>query len=147
MDQGLGIVKWVWLFAGALLMLLEILAPGFVIFFFGLAAATVGLVLFAVDVSAVLQVVLFAALSILYLFTLRRLAKSVFRGNTVETKSIGSEFTGRVGKVVETVRQEVPGRVLLGDAEWSAIADERLEPGVEVRVVSQNNLTLLVKKL
>ena len=33
---------WLWLYAGAILMLMEILAPGFVIFFFGLAAATAG---------------------------------------------------------------------------------------------------------
>ena len=35
--------SWLWLYAGAFLMLLELLAPGFVIFFFGLSAATVGL--------------------------------------------------------------------------------------------------------
>ena len=57
-------VKWLWLYAGALLMLLEIMAPGFVIFFFGLAAATVGLTLFAFDFSATAQMALFTAFSI-----------------------------------------------------------------------------------
>ena len=38
--------KWIWLYIGAFLMLAEIMAPGFVIFFFGLAAATIGLLLF-----------------------------------------------------------------------------------------------------
>ena len=33
---------WLWMYAGMLLMLLELAAPGFVVFFFGLAAMTVG---------------------------------------------------------------------------------------------------------
>ena len=33
---------WMWLYVGAGLMLAEILMPGFVVFFFGLSAATLG---------------------------------------------------------------------------------------------------------
>ena len=84
-------IPWLWLFVGVVLMLMEILAPGFVIFFFGLAAATLGVVLFVVDLSATLQIVLFTALCILYLLTLRRIAKSVFMGKTSESNTIGSE--------------------------------------------------------
>ena len=140
-------IPWVWLFVGVILMLMEILAPGFVIFFFGLAAATLGVVLFAVDLSATMQIVSFTALCILYLFTLRRIAKSIFMGKTTESSAVGSEYIGRIGKVVETIRPEVPGRILLGDAEWAAAAEERLEPGTEVRVVGQSNLTLAVEKI
>ena len=49
--------------------------------------------------------------------------------------------------MVETVRPEAPGRVLLGDAEWTAVASERLDPGTEVKVVGRKNLTLEVEKL
>ena len=38
---------WLWLYLGALLMLMEIASPGFVVLFFGLSAATVGLCRFA----------------------------------------------------------------------------------------------------
>ena len=138
---------WLWLYAGALLMLAEILAPGFVIFFFGLAAATVGLFLFAFDFSATVQAALFSVLSVVYLVGLRRVVKSVFMGETAESAVTAGEYVGRVARVVETIRPEVPGRVLLGDAEWTASASERLEPGTEVRVVSQANLTLAVEKL
>ncbi|MDO5318332.1 MAG: NfeD family protein [bacterium] len=140
-------IPWLWLFVGVVLMLMEILAPGFVIFFFGLAAATLGVVLFIVDLSATLQIVSFTALCILYLLTLRRIAKSVFMGKTSESNTIGSEYVGRIGKVVEAIRPEVPGRILLGDAEWAATAGERLEPETEVRVVGQANLTLTVEKI
>lgn len=140
-------IPWVWLFVGVILMLMEILAPGFVVFFFGLAAATLGVVLFVVDLSATMQIISFTSLCLLYLFTLRRIAKSIFMGKTTESGSVGSEYIGRIGKVVETIRPEVPGRILLGDAEWAAAAEERLERETEVRVVGQANLTLTVEKI
>ena len=34
---------WLWMYAGAFLMLAELASPGFVVFFFGLAAATVSM--------------------------------------------------------------------------------------------------------
>ena len=71
---------WLWLYAGAILMLMEILSPGLVIFFFGLSAATTGLLRFAFGEAfdATWQAVAFSALTILYLVFLRRWVKSVF---------------------------------------------------------------------
>ena len=142
--------KWIWLYIGAFLMFAEIMAPGFVIFFFGLAAATVGLLLFVLpagfELSLTWQIALFSFFSILYLITLRRLVKSVFMGDTEESRAIDSEYVGRIAKVTETVCPETPGRVLLGDAEWAATASERLEPGTVVKVTGRNNLTLKVER-
>ena len=143
--------KWLWLYLGAVLMLLEILAPGFVIFFFGLAAATIGLLLFVLpstfDLTLTWQLALFSFFSVLYLVTLRRYVKNVFLGDTAGGTALQSEYIGRLGKVVERIRPEAPGRILLGDAEWSATADVRLDPGTEVKVVDQQNLTMKVVEL
>ena len=142
--------KWIWLYVGAFHILAEILAPGFVVFFFGLAAATIGLLLFVLpsgfELSLSWQMALFSFFSILYLVTLRRYMKSVFSGDTDESSTFDSDV-GRVAKVTETIRPEAPGRVILGDAEWSASAMERLEPGTEVKVVGRSNLTLKVERL
>lgn len=139
--------KWLWLYAGAILMFLELSAPGFVIFFFGLAAATVGGVLFLCPLSVTGQVVLFTVLSIAYLFGLRRYVKSVFRGETAGMKSLQSEYVGRLGEVVEPITPTLPGRILLGDAEWAARATVPLAVGARVRVVGQENLTLAVEAI
>lgn len=139
---------WIWLYVGAFLMLAELVSPGFVIFFFGLSAATVaGCKWLLPELSMSWQVALFSVFSIVYLVALRRLVKKVFMGDTAESKKIESEYVGRVGKVVETIRPEVPGRIMLGDAEWTASAAERLEPGTEVKVIAQENLTLRVERL
>lgn len=143
--------KWLWLYLGAFLMFAEIMAPGFVIFFFGLAAATIGLLLFVLpqgfELTLAWQLALFSFFSILYLVTLRRYMKNIFLGDTAAEVSLQSEYVGRLGTVVQVIRPEAPGRILLGDAEWTATASVRLEPGTEVKVVGQQNLTLEVVAL
>lgn len=139
---------WLWLYFGAFLMLAELASPGFVVFFFGLAAATVAILKWCIPgLPMAGQLAAFSVLSILYLVLLRRWLKKTLTGDTAESKSVQSEFVGRVGKVLETIRPEVPGRILLGDAEWAATAAARLEPGTEVKVTAQDNLTLTVEAL
>ena len=139
---------WLWMYAGAFLMLAELASPGFVVFFFGLAAATVSLLKWAFPSLPLWgQLAAFSILSILYLLVLRKYLKSIFTGEKDESPSIKNEYVGRVGRVVEVIRPEVPGRILLGDAEWTAQSVTRLDPGAEVRVVAQENLTLRVEPI
>ena len=139
---------WIWLYIGSFLMLAEIVSPGFVIFFFGLGAATVAVCKWAFpSLSLAWQLALFSITSIFYLLVLRRYMKKLFMGDAENSPGLASEFVGRVGKVIETIRPEVPGRIELGEVEWKATASERLEPGTEVKVVAQDNLTMRVEKI
>ena len=139
---------WIWLYIGAFLMLAEIVSPGFVIFFFGLGAATVAVCKWAIpSLSLAWQLALFSITSIFYLLVLRRYMKKLFMGDAENSPGLASEFVGRVGKVIETIRPEVPGRIELGEVEWKASASERLEPGTEVKVVAQDNLTMRVERV
>ena len=141
---------WLWLYAGAALMLLELASPGFVLFFFGLAAATVGLIRFGFGeaFSATWQIAAFSLLSIVYLTVLRRYAKKIFTGETVKTGTdFNNEYVGRVGKVTTAVNPPLTGRVEIGDAEWTALADAPIAVGVTVKVISQNNLTMKVEEV
>lgn len=138
---------WLWMYLGAILMLMELMAPGFVIFFFGLSAATVGLCRFAFGDAFDLtwQLAAFSAFSILYLVFLRRWVQKVFTGKVVaEGDDFENENVGRTGKVTEAINPPLTGRVMLGDAEWTAEADVAIQPGSDVRVVSQRNLTVKV---
>jgi len=142
---------WIWLYVGAFLMLMELMAPGFIIFFFGLSACTVGICRFVFGdaFSLTWQISAFSVFSVLYLVLLRRLLKSVFVGD----KSVGDEqlsdggLAGRLGRVTEPIREGLPGRVMVGDAEWNAVADAPIPAGTDVKVISQKNLTIKVEVL
>lgn len=141
---------WIWMYIGAFLMLAELLLPGFVIFFFGLSAATVAMLrfMFGDSFSLMWQLAAFSFFAILYLALLRRLMKKIFAGN-METSPMefGQESVGRIGRVVEAIEPPKTGRVEIGDAEWTASADAPIAAGVDVKVVAQDNLTMRVKPL
>lgn len=138
---------WLWLYAGAFMMLMELLTPGFVMFFFGLSAATVGLLRLALGESMppLWQMIAFSAFSIVYLLFLRRWVRSVFFGKSGKRPGdLDDGFAGRIGRVTAAINPPLSGRVVLGDAEWTAAADSPIEVGADVKVVSQDNLTVKV---
>lgn len=142
-------IGWLWLYFGAFLMLMEFFAPGFVIFFFGLSAATVGVIRMAAGdaFSSTWQVAAFSGFSVLYLVLLRRWVKGVFTGARTDAGlSSGGDYIGRAGKVVTAIEPPHCGRVMIGDAEWNAVSDDKLEAGSDVRVVRQENLTMVVER-
>ena len=140
---------WIWLYIGAGLMLAEILTPGFVMFFFGLSAATVGaLVLLLPEtfhLTTMWQLALFSFFSLIYLVTLRRYVRDVFLGDNGQRRSLADEFAGRAGEVTRAIAPGVPGRVAVGDAEWDAVSAGPIAAGTKVTVLSRKNLTLTVE--
>ena len=141
---------WLWIYAGAALMLLELIAPGFILCFFGLSAATVGVLRFVFGAAFALtwQLAAFSAFSVLYIVILRRYLKRVFVGGKVETKTdFDNESVGRVGKLTAAIRPPLTGRVMLGDSEWTAESERPIEIGANVRVVAQQNLTMKVEEI
>ena len=140
---------WIWLYAGAGLMLAEILTPGFVMFFFGLSAATVGVIVLVLPdslrLSVTWQLALFSLLSLVYLVTLRRYMKAVFLGDNGKARALPDEFAGRIGEVTEAITPGVGGRVVVGDAEWAATSAAPVAAGARVKVLSRSNLTLTVE--
>ena len=141
---------WLWVYAGSALMLLELIAPGFILCFFGLSAATVGVLRFAFGeaFTPTWQLAAFSAFSILYIVLLRQYLKKVFVGGKVETKTdFDNESVGRIGQVTTAINPPLSGRILLGDAEWTAEADEPIAVGANVKVVAQSNLTMKVSRV
>ena len=110
---------WLWIYAGTALMLLELIAPGFILCFFGLSAATVGVLRFAFGeaFSPTWQLAAFSVFSILYIVLLRQYLKKVFVGGKVETETdFDNESVGRIGQVTTAINPPLAGRILLGDA-------------------------------
>lgn len=141
---------WLWIYAGLGLALLELVVPGFVLCFFGLAAATVGVLRLVCGAAfgATAQMAAFSILSVLYIILLRRYLKKVFVGEKGgAAQGLSDEYVGRTGTVTEAIVPPKTGRVLLGDAEWTATADAPIPAGTDVTVIAQRNLTMAVQPL
>jgi membrane protein implicated in regulation of membrane protease activity len=140
------LVPQIWLITGLCLIFLEALTPGFVIFFFGLGALTVSLLLWIFPgIGNMWAMGIFIVLSVVYLFTLRRLAKNIFFGEKETSQEPKAETVGQHTVVTEAINPPMEGRVEVFGTSWKAIADTPLPKGTEVEVTGQTNLTLTVK--
>lgn len=111
---------WLWLIGGVLLLILEVIAPGFFLVFLGAAAIATGLFTVLFDLGTAPQLALFALYSVIAVLVGRRVY-----ANRVEdsTDPLLNDRAGRlVGKMVTVVEavDDHGGRVRVGDSEWSA---------------------------
>ena len=111
---------WLWLIGGVLLLIAEVIAPGFFLVFVGAAAIAAGVFTVLFGLGLVAQLALFAVYAVLAVLIGRR-----FYANRVAASSAGhltDPARRLVGKVVTVVSpvDDHAGRVRLGDSEWSA---------------------------
>jgi membrane protein implicated in regulation of membrane protease activity len=112
---------WLWLIGGVLLLIAEVIAPGFSLIFIGAAAIATGLIAFLTGVTIPLQLALFAILA----FTAARVGGKHFYASRYDYSAdpLLNDRVGRLlGKVVVVVQpvDSHAGRVRVGDSEWSA---------------------------
>ena len=66
-------------------------------------------------------------------------------GDNGKGGALGDEFVGRLGETITALSPGVPGRIVLGDAEWDAVSATSIAAGARVRVTARRNLTLTVE--
>mgnify|MGYP001422082559 CR=1 FL=1 len=135
-----------WLFLGVALIIIEVMTPGLVSIFFGLAALTVALGAWLMPaLGQGWQWIAFSVFSVLYIFLLRKSLKKVFSGEREVSDSPSDEFSGKLAVVVEAITPTKPGRVEFCGTNWTAEAGAELQPGASVRILNRKNLTLRVE--
>ena len=142
---------WHWLAFGVFLTLVEILVPGVVFLWLGVAGVLTGLLLAAVpgmDWQA--QLVVFAVLSVAAIFFGRRFVAS--RQGPTDHPTLNRRGRSMVG-MRATLRDATVngrGRVRIGDTMWAlrlASLDDELPADTEVTVVEVNGVTLVVREV
>ena len=135
---------WLWLIGGVLLLILEVIAPGFFLVFIGAAAMATGLFTVMFGLGTASQLALFALYAVIAVLVGRR-----FYANRTSdsTDPLLNDRAGRlVGKVVTVVEavDEHSGRVRVGDSEWSARGGPAA-PGERVRITGIDGNCLTVE--
>jgi membrane protein implicated in regulation of membrane protease activity len=139
---------WLWLIGGVLLLIAEIVAPGFFLVFIGAAAVAAGLFTLLFGLGPAAQLALFALYALLAVMAGRRFYAN---RNASSADPLLNDRAGRlVGKVVTVVVavDEHDGRVRVGDSEWSARGGPAAV-GTRVRItgVEGNCLTVEPERL
>lgn len=137
-----------WFLIGIFFFVVELVLPGFVVFFFGIGAWCTALAVYLTDISTSGQLGVFLATSLLTLFLLRKYIQTVFIGSTQQDDaSVKAEPVAETGVVAEDIVPPAQGRVKYGGSFWKASADEPISAGITVKIISQNNLEVKVRPL
>jgi membrane protein implicated in regulation of membrane protease activity len=111
---------WLWLIGGVVLLIAEVIAPGFFLIFVGAAGIATGLFTMLFKLGAASQFALFAPYAVIAVMVGRRFYAN--RGTDSTDPLLNDRAARLVGKVVTVVAavDEHVGRVRVGDGEWSA---------------------------
>jgi len=137
-----------WLSIGVILFVMEMAVPGFILFFFGIAAWITALGSYFFDWNITIQLSIFLVASLTSLFGLRRLVQKTFIGNSKEDgQDTIMAQGGEKCTVSIAIHPPAEGQVKFGGTFWRATANEPCEEGEVVVIEKQDDLLITVKKL
>ena len=143
--DGIG-AHWLWITFGLLLAALEILVPGVFLIWFAVAAIVTGVLTGLLDLSFAMQVVDFAFLALITVFSARRyFGQEDGPGPDPLMNQRGARMVGENALVVQTI-EHGSGRVHIGDSDWIAHGPD-VAMGQRVRVVGSQGAILLVEPI
>ena len=126
---------WLWLIGGVVLLIAELIAPGFFLVFIGGAAIATGFAALLLPLSVPLQLAVFAVLAFLAARIGGRHAYAM-RYDYSPDPFLNDRAKRLLGRVVVATQpiDSNGGRVRVGDSEWSARGGPAA-PGDRVRIV------------
>jgi inner membrane protein len=135
-----------WFFIGLVLFLLELVIPGFFIFFFGLGAWVTALVCLLGNPGTNLQIVIFAITSVLTLIALRRIIqKKFFYNKGSQSEDVEDEFTGKEALAKNDFGGIKTGKVEFKGTTWNAESTSDIKEGQRVVIIVKDSFKLIVE--
>ena len=135
---------WLWMIGGILLLIAEVIAPGFFLVFIGAAALATGAFTLLFGLGLPAQLTLFA----IYAVVAVMLGRRAYANRTADSSDPllndrGARMIGKSVTVIEPV-DEHSGRVRVGDSEWTARGGPG-RPGERVRITGVEGNCLIVE--
>jgi inner membrane protein len=135
-----------WFIFGLILLLAELLIPGFFIIFFGFGAWVTALVCLIAEPGTNLQIIIFAVVSILSLIGLRKMIqKKFFYSKGKESEDVEDEFTGKEALAIADFGPEGTGKVEFKGTTWKAESKSQIKNGQRVIIIDKENFNLIVE--
>jgi membrane protein implicated in regulation of membrane protease activity len=135
---------WLWMIGGILLLIAEIIAPGFFLVFIGVAALATGAFTLLFGMPLAFQLILFT----IYALVAVMIGRKVYANQAADSSDplLTDRVARMVGKSVTVIEMvdEHSGRVRVGDSEWSARGGPG-RPGERVRITGVDGNCLLVE--
>ncbi|PCI86217.1 MAG: hypothetical protein COB24_10360 [Hyphomicrobiales bacterium] len=136
--------EWGWLIAAAVLLGLEILAPGVFFLFFAFAAFIVAGIAWVFDFGWQYEVLIFALIGFLSMYAGRKYFKS--KQVVHEDHPINDPMAAFIGDVVtlQTAIENGSGKAKIKDSVWTVLGDDA-EAGDKVKIIGKKDQKFIVE--
>jgi membrane protein implicated in regulation of membrane protease activity len=134
-----------WFLLGLVLFLMELVMPGFIIFFFGVGAWVTALVCLIAAPGTNLQIVIFGVSSLIALMALRRVLQNRFFRKTDSPEDIEDEFTGKEATATVDFGGMRNGKVEFKGTSWTAESAAEIKDGQRVVIIEKDSFKLIVE--
>ncbi len=140
------IVFWHWLIFGVVVMALEILAPGAVFLWIGIAAILTGALLFLMPGTGwEFQIFIFAVLSAISIYIGRKfIAGKPGPSDHPTLNQRGAGYIGQTYTLAEPIRDGI-GKLVIDDTSWR-VHGQDMPKGTRVKVIGMDGATLVVEQ-
>jgi inner membrane protein len=135
-----------WFIFGLGLFLLELVIPGFFIFFFGLGAWITAAVCLIGHPGINAQIIIFAVTSVISLVALRKLIqKKFFYSKGSLSEDVEDEFTGKEAIARIDFGGVKHGKVEFKGTTWTAESASEIKEGERVIIIEKDSFKLIVE--
>ncbi len=142
---------WFWVILAAVFIVAELVIPGGIIIFLGIAGLIVAISMqLGFVASWANALTLWFISSLVLVVLLRGIAQKMLGGDSSVANT--DEDVDALGEIVEVVKTigpgEAKGRVVFRDIRWNAVSDgSEIPAGEKAKIVYRDNITLVVEKI
>ncbi len=142
---------WFWIILAAVFIVAELVIPGGIIIFLGIAGLIVAISMqLGFVASWANALTLWFISSLVLVVLLRGIAQKIVGGDfSVANTDEDVDAMGEIVEVVKTIGPgEAKGRVVFRDIRWNAVSDgSEIPAGEKAKIVYRDNITLVVEKI
>lgn len=135
----------IWFIIGFALFLLEFIVPGFILFFFGIGAWIVAVLLLFSDIPVNIQLFIFLGSSLLTVLLFRNWVRSKLGMKNTGKHNLEDEIIGKKATAETPIHPGVKGKVYFRGTSWDASSADIIGAGEEVIITGNESILLIVK--
>lgn len=136
-----------WFIVGFAFFLLEFVLPGFILFFFGIAAWLVAGITLFVDVNVNVQLAIFLISAVVSVLLFRKLLRDKFGMYKTSPSILEDEYIGKIALAETAITPSENGKVEFKGASWDAKSDDYILAGQKVEIIETRSILLIVKSI
>jgi inner membrane protein len=142
-------ITWIWIIAGTILLLSELIVPGLVVVFFGTGAILAGILRWAGIISGIFESFFtWLIISLVLVLVFRRFALKLFPSDSnYQLTEEDVEAIGKTVTVTKTIHEDsTDGRISYGGTTWPAISNGGIiKKGKKARLLYRDNISWVVE--